>query len=280
MTTGERSRSTGYRRSILLRSICTPSPKPRPGRTPGSTTSSKRSTSGDRRSSALPRRTFGDVLVLVDPTDYAAALEALRRDAGPEPAFRFGLAQKAFRYTAAYDRTIAGTLAGDPRIGRRLRAGSAGGAAADTANVDALAHEAQGAPVRRESASGSGLVRRAWRGRSERGGGLARQGPLLHEPARPRRGGAPRARVRRADGCGLEAHESMRCGDRGIDRRGLPAVPARPTPGRPSVASSVSTGHSMPRRPPRSRHRSSRRSSRRALMRRHVRFFRRSRRCG
>ena len=57
-------------------------------------------------------KNFRDVLVLVDPTDYAEALEALRRDGGPQLAFRFGLARKAFCHTADYDQLIAGTLAG------------------------------------------------------------------------------------------------------------------------------------------------------------------------
>jgi phosphoribosylaminoimidazolecarboxamide formyltransferase/IMP cyclohydrolase len=57
-------------------------------------------------------KNFADVLVLVDPADYEAALVALRTEGGPTAAFRFELARKAFAHTAAYDATIAATLAG------------------------------------------------------------------------------------------------------------------------------------------------------------------------
>jgi len=55
-------------------------------------------------------KNFKDVLVLVEPSDYEAALEALRAPAGPSLAFRFELARKAFAHTAAYDSMIASTL--------------------------------------------------------------------------------------------------------------------------------------------------------------------------
>ena len=55
-------------------------------------------------------KNFRDVLVLVDPEDYARALDAVRATEGPSPAFRFELARKAFAHTAAYDTTIAATL--------------------------------------------------------------------------------------------------------------------------------------------------------------------------
>jgi len=55
-------------------------------------------------------KNFRDVLVVVDPADYPRVVEALGREGGPGPAFRFDLARKAFAHTAAYDETIATTL--------------------------------------------------------------------------------------------------------------------------------------------------------------------------
>ena len=56
-------------------------------------------------------KSFADVLTVVDPSDYAAVLEALDREGGPAPGFRFALARKAFAHTAEYDTTIAAALA-------------------------------------------------------------------------------------------------------------------------------------------------------------------------
>ena len=56
-------------------------------------------------------KNFGDVLIVVDPDDYVAVLTQLDRPDGPETRWRFDLARKAFAHTAAYDATIAGTLA-------------------------------------------------------------------------------------------------------------------------------------------------------------------------
>ena len=56
-------------------------------------------------------KNFSDVLIVVDPHDYEAVLEALDRPGGPDPTFRFSLAQKAFAHTASYDATIATALA-------------------------------------------------------------------------------------------------------------------------------------------------------------------------
>ena len=55
-------------------------------------------------------KNFRDVLVVVDPQDYRAVLEALAAPGGPSPEFRFDLARKAFAHTAAYDAAIASTL--------------------------------------------------------------------------------------------------------------------------------------------------------------------------
>jgi phosphoribosylaminoimidazolecarboxamide formyltransferase/IMP cyclohydrolase len=56
-------------------------------------------------------KNFHDVIVLVDPADYARALGAVRAEGGASPGLRFELARKAFAHTAAYDTTIAATLA-------------------------------------------------------------------------------------------------------------------------------------------------------------------------
>src|SRR5690242_11017581 len=52
-------------------------------------------------------KNFADVLVVVSPADYEAVLDELDRAGGPSPAFRFGLACKAFAHTGAYDSAIA-----------------------------------------------------------------------------------------------------------------------------------------------------------------------------
>ena len=56
-------------------------------------------------------KSFADVLIVVDPGDYGPVLEALDREDGPPPEFRFALARKAFAHTATYDATIAAALA-------------------------------------------------------------------------------------------------------------------------------------------------------------------------
>ncbi|MCC7123940.1 MAG: bifunctional phosphoribosylaminoimidazolecarboxamide formyltransferase/IMP cyclohydrolase, partial [Acidobacteria bacterium] len=55
-------------------------------------------------------KNFRDVLVVVEPADYASVLEALDAPDGPSPAFRFDLARRAFAHTGAYDAAIASTL--------------------------------------------------------------------------------------------------------------------------------------------------------------------------
>ncbi len=44
-------------------------------------------------------KNFRDVLVVVDPADYAQVLAQLGRSGGPELEFRFRLMQKAFEHT-------------------------------------------------------------------------------------------------------------------------------------------------------------------------------------
>ncbi len=55
-------------------------------------------------------KSFTDVLIVVDPSDYPGVLAALDQPGGPDRSFRFALAQKAFAHTAAYDATIASAL--------------------------------------------------------------------------------------------------------------------------------------------------------------------------
>ena len=62
-------------------------------------------------------KSFADVLIVVDPADYASVLEALDREGGPAVDFRFSLARKAFAHTAEYDATIAAALAAVDGVG-------------------------------------------------------------------------------------------------------------------------------------------------------------------
>ena len=55
-------------------------------------------------------KNFQDVLVVVSPGDYEAALAQLDRSGGPTREFRFELAKKAFEHTGTYDIAIASTL--------------------------------------------------------------------------------------------------------------------------------------------------------------------------
>src|SRR5476651_2522652 len=68
-------------------------------------------------------KNFRDVLVVVDPADYAALLAAI--DDTPSVAFRFDLMRKALLHTAAYDTAIAATLATVSVEGDRFERGTA-----------------------------------------------------------------------------------------------------------------------------------------------------------
>src|SRR4029453_12953717 len=57
-----------------------------------------------------PAKNFRHTMVVVQPTDYSRALDAI--DRGPTLAFRLELMQTAFAHTAAYDSAIAQTLRG------------------------------------------------------------------------------------------------------------------------------------------------------------------------
>ena len=56
-------------------------------------------------------KNFHDVLVVVEPADYARVIEAIDRPGGAPLSFRFDLMRRALAHTAAYDSTIASTLA-------------------------------------------------------------------------------------------------------------------------------------------------------------------------
>ncbi len=68
-------------------------------------------------------KNFRGVLVVVDPADYARLLLAI--DGSPSIAFRFELMRKALSHTAAYDTTIASTLAAVTVDGDRFQRGTA-----------------------------------------------------------------------------------------------------------------------------------------------------------
>src|SRR5262249_8504184 len=51
-------------------------------------------------------KNFRNVAVLVDPVDYPRALDEIRRTGALSEQFRFDLAKKAFRHSAAYDTAI------------------------------------------------------------------------------------------------------------------------------------------------------------------------------
>ena len=55
-------------------------------------------------------KNFRDVMVVVDPSDYARVLDQLARPGGPSLEFKFDLMKKAFAHTAEFDALIAQTL--------------------------------------------------------------------------------------------------------------------------------------------------------------------------
>ena len=107
-------------------------------------------------------KNFRDVLVVVDPVDYARLLQAI--DATPGLALRFELMVKAFAHTAEYDTTIASTLLRTRVNGDRVERAFASGYSrrADTRTAGgsrSVDGEDQGPALRREPAPESGLVR-------------------------------------------------------------------------------------------------------------------------
>src|SRR5687767_12028421 len=79
-------------------------------------------------------KNFADVMVVVDPADYGAVVRELDQPGGPSLAFKFDLARKAFAHTAAYDQSIASTLA-DVTLSGDAFARGGGGAPARLALV-------------------------------------------------------------------------------------------------------------------------------------------------
>jgi phosphoribosylaminoimidazolecarboxamide formyltransferase/IMP cyclohydrolase len=69
-------------------------------------------------------KNFRDVLVVVDPADYATLLDAI--DARPSLEFRFQLMRKAIAHTAAYDVAITATLEAVSLQGERFERGAPG----------------------------------------------------------------------------------------------------------------------------------------------------------
>ena len=99
-------------------------------------------------------KNFRDVLVVVDPTDYAPLLAAI--DATPTVAFRFDLMRKALSHTADYDTAITATLATITVDGARFERPSG----ARGADVVRGADIARGADVARGFSRATDLVDR------------------------------------------------------------------------------------------------------------------------
>ena len=163
----------------------------RPTPRPPTSRSSRTSTSAARRWFARRRRT-------TRASRWCAIRRTTRASSRRSPAAgdttagtRAELAAKAFAHTAAYDAAISGYL-------------SSRGSRRHSHAIPSLSHAAVRArvrlAVRRESAPGGGLLRRARRAaglaRARREPGRGRQGALLQQPGRRGRGARRRARVR------------------------------------------------------------------------------------
>ena len=157
--------------------------------------------------------------IVVSPSDYGAVLESPRRPAPCPHETRRRLARAAFAHTAAYDAAIVawfdtapGRAAVPPSLHLALeRAGSSATARTPTSTAPATAI------VGRHSLVG-------------RRGPARRQGALLPQPLRRRRGLAAgprvgRARPRRAGGRDHQARQPLRGGRRPRPRRGLSRGP-------------------------------------------------------
>ena len=132
-------------------------------------------------------KNFRDVLVVVDPADYARVLAALDEPGGPSLALRFDLARKAFAHTASYDTAIADELGARGRA-RPASARGRPSAAALPSSLYVATRKLRDAALRREPASAGGVVRAGGPRRGRPAGGAAGQGAVVHEPARSRRG--------------------------------------------------------------------------------------------
>ncbi len=181
-------------------------------------------------------KNFRGVLVVVDPADYRRLLAAL--DEGPTLAFRFELMRKAIAHTAAYDTAIAGTLGQITLDGERFERPTGGPSTLGSTlslSMDKIRDLRYGENPHQKA---------AWYapGRAATGLGAAHdppgQGAVVHQPARPRRGRADRARVRRTGGSRHQAHQSVRRRDRQRRPRMRTCARAKPTALPRSAASS------------------------------------------
>ena len=139
-------------------------------------------------------KNFRDVLVVVDPGRLRAAADGSSTPGGPTLAFRFELMRKAFAHTGAYDTAIAATLAAVDVDGDRFDAASRIAPRRSRRSRRSAAREDPRSALRREPASEGGVVSRVDGAaqRLRRADDPAGQGAVVHEPARPRRGGAHR----------------------------------------------------------------------------------------
>jgi phosphoribosylaminoimidazolecarboxamide formyltransferase/IMP cyclohydrolase len=108
-------------------------------------------------------------MVVVDPADYGAVIGELDRPGGPSLSFKFDLARKAFAHTAAYDQSIASTLAEVTLSGGAFAAWREG----PPAWLTLCGREGARSPLRREPAPAGGVVRGGRTRRPRRGGGVA-----------------------------------------------------------------------------------------------------------
>ena len=166
-------------------------------------------------------KNFQDVLVVVSPDDYGAVLDAARsrRRAVARVPLRPGAeGVRAHRQLRHGDRVDAGD---DHRRRRRIpRERSSRRTRPEPAGRAAPAMLTLGLRKLRDLRYGEnphqqrGVVRRGAGDRSRRRAGAPGQGAVVHEPPRPRRRRAHRARVQRAGGRGHQAHQSVRRGHR------------------------------------------------------------------
>ena len=129
---------------------------------------------------------------------------------GPPLSFRFDLARRAIAHTAAYDhddRDTLGEIQVDDRRGAMSRAAAAArcrrcGRRSSSRSAICATARTRTRPARGTDADRRGRIRRRRR--------PSGQGAVVHEPARSRRRGADRARVRRAGGGRHQAHQPVR----------------------------------------------------------------------
>ena len=129
------------------------------------------------------------------------------------PEFRFELARRAFAHTGQLRHRDCLDARGSHGRATAAFTREPGHGAACAGPPRNRRPQAERPALRREPAPARGLVRARSRRRPRRAGHPAGQGALVHQPARPRRGGAHRGRVRRAGGGRHQAHQPVRRGD-------------------------------------------------------------------